>query len=40
MADQDIINLVREQIDAQNAGDDNRLGATVTDNYVYNEFVS
>ena len=38
MADQDIINLVKEQIDAQNAHDDNRLGATVTDNYVYNEF--
>ncbi len=38
MADQDIINLVREQIDAQNAQDDNRLGATVTDDYVYNEF--
>ena len=38
MADQDIINLVREQIDAQTAGDDNRLGATVTDDYVYNEF--
>ncbi len=38
MADQDIINLVREQIDAQGAGDDNRLGATVTDDYVYNEF--
>ncbi len=37
MADQDIINLIREQIDAQGAGDDNRLGATVTDDYVYNE---
>ncbi len=40
MADQDIINLIREQIDAQGAGDDNRLGATVTDDYVYNEFGS
>ncbi len=40
MADQDIINLIREQIDAQGARDDNRLGATVTDNYVYNEFGS
>ncbi len=38
MADQDIINLIREQIDAQGARDDNRLGATVTDDYVYNEF--
>ena len=40
MADQDIINLIREQIDAQGARDDNRLGATVTDDYVYNEFGS
>ncbi len=38
MADQDIINLIREQIDAQGARDDNRLGATVTDDYIYNEF--
>ncbi len=37
MADQDIINLIREQIDAQGAGDFNRLGATVTDDYIYNE---
>ncbi len=37
MADQDIINLIREQIDAQGAHDDNRLGATVTDDYIYNE---
>ncbi len=37
MADQDIINLIREQIDAQGARDDNRLGATVTDDYIYNE---
>ena len=38
MADQDIINLLQEQIDAQGAGDDNRLEATVTDDFVYNEF--
>ena len=37
MADQDIIDLLREQIDAQGAGDDNRLGATVTDDLIYNE---
>ncbi len=37
MAEQDIINLIREQIDAQGAGDDNRFGATVTDDFIYNE---
>jgi len=38
MADQDIIDLLREQIDAQGAGDNDRLGATVTDDLIYNEF--
>ena len=38
MADQDIINLLREQIDAQGAGDNDRLGATVADDLIYNEF--
>jgi steroid delta-isomerase-like uncharacterized protein len=40
MADQDIINLIREQINAQGARNDadNRLGATVTNDYIYNEF--
>ena len=35
MVDQDIINLVRETIDAYNANDMNRLGATVTDDFIY-----
>ena len=38
MADQDIINLLREQIDAQGAGDNDRLAATVTDDLVYIEY--
>ena len=37
MADQDVIDLLREQLDAQGAGDDTRLGATVTDDFIYNE---
>ena len=37
MADQDIIALLREQIDAYGAGDNDRLVATVTDDIIYNE---
>ena len=37
MADQDIIALLREQIDAYGAGDNDRLAATVTDDIIYNE---
>ena len=37
MADQDIIDLLREQIDAYGAGDIDRLAATVTDDIIYNE---
>ena len=40
MADQDIIDLLREQIDAQGAGDNDRLVATVTDDIIYNEFAT
>ena len=38
MADQDIVNLAREMITAQNAHDNARLGATVTDDFIYDEF--
>ena len=37
MADQDIIDLLRKQIDAYGAGDIDRLAATVTDDIIYNE---
>ena len=37
MADQDIIALLREQIDAYGAGDNDRMVATVTDDIIYNE---
>ena len=37
MADQDIIDLLREQIDAYGAGDIDRLAATVTDGIICNE---
>ena len=37
MADQDIIDLLREQIDAYGAGDIDRLAATVADDIIYNE---
>ncbi len=40
MADQDIINLLQEQLDAQGAGDNDRLVATVTDDIIYNEFAT
>ena len=38
MADQDIIDLLREQIDAYGAGDIDRLAATVTNDIIYDEF--
>ena len=37
MAEQDAINLLRENLDAFNAGDTNRLGATLADDAVYDE---
>ena len=37
MADQDIIDILREQIDSYGAGDIDRLAATVTDDIIYNE---
>ena len=38
MVDQDIINLFGEHIDWQGAGDNDRLGATVTDDLIHIEF--
>ena len=38
MADQNIINLALEMIDAHNHHDDDRLGAAVTADFIYNEF--
>ena len=37
MADQDIIKLAQEFFDAHNAGDDDRMGATLADDVKYNE---
>lgn len=38
MAEQDIIKLAQEMLDAHNAHDNSRLGATVTDDFIYHEF--
>ena len=38
MTEQDIIKLAQEMLDAHNAHDNNRLGATVTDDFIYHEF--
>lgn len=37
MADQDIMKLAQEWLDAQSAGDYNRMGATLADDVIYNE---
>ena len=37
MAEQEIIALLREQIDTYGAGDNDRMVATVTDDIIYNE---
>jgi steroid delta-isomerase-like uncharacterized protein len=37
MADQDIIKLAQEWLDAQSAGDYNRMGTTLADDVIYNE---
>jgi len=38
MTEQDIIKLAQEMIDAHMAHDNGRLGATVTDDFLYDEF--
>src|SRR5712691_4198468 len=38
MTEQDTIKLAQEMIDAHNAHDNGRLGATVTDDFIYKEF--
>jgi steroid delta-isomerase-like uncharacterized protein len=38
MTEQDIIKLAQEMIDAHMAHDNGRLGATVTDDFIYHEF--
>jgi steroid delta-isomerase-like uncharacterized protein len=38
MTDQETIQLAQEMIDAHNAHDNGRLGATVTDDFIYDEF--
>jgi len=38
MTEQDIIKLAQEMIDAHMAHDNDRLGATVTDDFIYHEF--
>jgi steroid delta-isomerase-like uncharacterized protein len=38
MTEQDTIKLAQEMLDAHNAHDNSRLGATVTDDFIYHEF--
>jgi len=38
MTEQDTIKLAQEMLDAHNAHDNSRLGATVTDDFLYDEF--